>query len=99
MLRLNLAEARRMWLDASKRDPDGYERRQQSDFLVEINHKHERLDFHSLRHTCGSWPALTGGYPKEVQSVLRHASIVLTMDSYGPCSLTKTQTRGRNLGQ
>ena len=41
------------------------------------------IDFHSLRHTCGAWLAMTGAYPKVVQQVMRHQSITLTMDTYG----------------
>ena len=41
-------------------------RREQSDFLADVNHEGERLDFHSLRHTCGAWLAMTGAHPKAV---------------------------------
>ncbi|HRY69807.1 MAG TPA: tyrosine-type recombinase/integrase [Phycisphaerae bacterium] len=41
------------------------------------------MDFHSLRHTCGAWSAMTGAHPKAVQSLMRHSSITLTMDTYG----------------
>ena len=43
----------------------------------------EVFDFHSLRHTCGAWLAMTGVHPKVVQTVMRHQSITLTMDTYG----------------
>ena len=58
-------------------------RRQQSDFLAVEDHRGHVLDFHSLRHTCGSWLAISGAHPKTVQSVLRHSTITLTMDTYG----------------
>ena len=83
MLRADLASARREWLKAARHDPKEYERRIQSDFLTERNHEGEMLDFHSLRHTCGAWLAMTGAHPKAVQSVMRHSTIVLTMDTYG----------------
>jgi hypothetical protein len=41
------------------------------------------FDFHSLRHTCGAWLATNGAHPKAVQSVMRHSTITLTMDTYG----------------
>lgn len=41
------------------------------------------LDFHSLRHTCGSWLAMAGVSPKVIQSVMRHSTITLTLDRYG----------------
>ena len=82
MLRADLAEARRLWLKAAT-DPEERMRREQSDFLSAVNHERERLDFHSLRHTCGAWLAMTGEHPKVVQTVMRHCSITLTMDTYG----------------
>ena len=78
-----MADARYAWLKASKHDPDEYERQEQSDFLADVNHEGERLDFHSLRHTCGAWLAMDGAHPKAVQAVMRHQSITLTMDTYG----------------
>ena len=82
MFRADLADARRAWL-ASAIDADERLRREQSDFLQAINHEGEKADFHSLRHTTGAWLALAGNHPKVVQTVMRHSSIVLTMDNYG----------------
>ena len=83
MLRDDLTEARKRWLSKAKDDPQEYAQRQQSDFLVDANHEGEVVDFHSLRHTCGAWLAMTGAHPKVVQQVMRHQSITLTMDTYG----------------
>ena len=83
MLRDDLAEARKQWLSEAKDDPQEYAQRQQSDFLTDTNHEGEMIDFHSLRHTCGAWLAMTGAHPKVVQQVMRHQSITLTMDTYG----------------
>jgi len=83
MLRDDLAEARKQWLAEALDDPQEYAQRQQSDFLAETNHEGEVTDFHSLRHTCGAWLAMTGAHPKVVQQVMRHQSITLTMDTYG----------------
>ena len=58
-------------------------RREQSDFLQAANHEGEKADFHSLRHTTGAWLALAGNHPKVVQTVMRHSTITLTMDTYG----------------
>lgn len=72
----DLAEARRMWLDSKpETQPDG--------FLSQLNAQNQRLDFHALRHTCGAWLALAGVQPKIIQSVMRHSSITLTLDTYG----------------
>jgi len=83
MLRDDLAEARKQWLTEAKDDPQEYAQRQQSDFLTDTNHEGEIIDFHSLRHTCGAWLAMTGAHPNVVQQVMRHQSITLTMDTYG----------------
>ena len=83
MLRDDLADARRAWLDSSKHDPVERVQRQQSDFLIDVNHEGEVFDFHCLRHTCGAWLAMTGTHPKVMQQVMRHQSIGLTMDTYG----------------
>lgn len=58
-------------------------RREQSDFLQPQNREGEKADFHSLRHTAGAWLALAGNHPEVVQTVMRHSSITLTMDTYG----------------
>ncbi|MCH8880534.1 MAG: tyrosine-type recombinase/integrase [Planctomycetes bacterium] len=83
MLRADLAEARRQWLNVAKDNPAEHEQRAESDFLEAVNHEGERFDFHSLRHTCGAWLAMSGAHPKAVQAVMRHSTIVLTMDTYG----------------
>ncbi len=83
MLRFDLATARREWLKAAEHDPAEHARRLESDFLGTVNHEGETLDFHALRHTCGAWLAMAGASPKAVQAVMRHSTIVLTMDTYG----------------
>jgi hypothetical protein len=83
MLREDLAAARYNWLDEVDGDCQERSRREKSDFLLDTNHDGEVLDFHGLRHTCGAWLALTGAHPKVVQTVMRHSTITLTMDTYG----------------
>ena len=83
MLRDDLDDSRKQWLSEAKSDPQEYSQRQQSDFLADVNHESEITDFHALRHTCGAWLAMTGAHPKEVQQIMRHQSITLTMDTYG----------------
>ncbi len=83
MIRADLAAARAAWIDAGKADPDEHLRREQSDFLLPVNHEGEHLDFHSLRHTCGAWLAQAGAHPNEVKEIMRHSTITLTMDAYG----------------
>ncbi len=83
MLRDDLAEARAGWLREAATEPLEHARRDQSDFLAATSHEGETFDFHSLRHTCGAWLAMTGAHVKVVQTVMRHQSVTLTMDTYG----------------
>ena len=83
MLLADVALARVAWLKFAAYDPDERLRREQSDFLQAQNDKGEVLDFHALRHTCGAWYFEAGASPKEVQTLMRHATIMLTMDTYG----------------
>lgn len=76
MIRADLANARAAWLQQTDDDTD-------SDFLLATNDAGENLDFHALRHTCGAWLAIEGVHPKVIQTVMRHKSITLTMDTYG----------------
>lgn len=83
MLRTDLSDARSNWLAECTADSAERLRREQSDFLAAENHEGQRLDFHALRHTCGAWLAIQGAHPKLVQTVMRHSTITLTMDTYG----------------
>jgi len=83
MLRADLTEARKQWLNEAIGDPQEYARREESDLLRDVNHEGYLIDFHALRHTCGAWFAMTGAHPKVVQQVMRHSTITLTMDTYG----------------
>jgi integrase len=83
MFRKDVENARQAWMKAAKTDSEELLRRTQSDFLSAMNHEGEHLDFHCLRHTCGAWLAMAGAHPKAVQSVMRHSTITLTMDTYG----------------
>ena len=83
MLRDDLDAARERWIGAAKNDPKKYSERLESDFLCYRNHDGEVLDFHALRHTCGVWLALAGASPKAIQTIMRHSSITLTLDTYG----------------
>lgn len=75
MLRGDLALARAGWI------ADGGD--EESDFLQPVNDAGENLDFHALRHTCGAWLAIRNVHPKTIQTVMRHKTITLTMDTYG----------------
>ncbi len=83
MLQSDLKDARVLWLAESNIDPTERAKRELGDFLQTKNESGEELDFHSLRHTCGAWLAIRGTQPKTIQSVLRHSTITLTLDTYG----------------
>ncbi len=83
MLRADLAEARQAWSKEAGRNHEDRAKRSESDFLEPVNESGQRLDFHALRHTCGAWLAMRGVQPKVIQSVMRHSSITLTLDTYG----------------
>ena len=51
-----------------------------------------KLDFHSLRHSFGSWLAASGVHPKVAQDLMRHSDINLTMSRYTH-TLTGQQAR------
>jgi integrase len=81
MLRADLQAARQAWVNEAP--PAERMNREQSDFLLAEDHDGRTLDFHSLRHTCGAWAAMGGASPKAVQTLMRHSSITLTLDTYG----------------
>jgi len=78
-----MSEARTQWLESVKDNPGEYERRTKPDFLLPVDRAGKVMDFHALRHTCGAWLAIAGIYPRTIQEVMRHASIELTMGTYG----------------
>ena len=83
MFRRDLLNAREAWVHAVQDDPQEFAQRQESDFLAATNHEGQITDFHCLRHSCGAWLAVAGVHPKVVQTVMRHSTISLTMDTYG----------------
>ena len=82
MLRADLATAGAEWLDTFQ-EPQEHIERDASDFLRSVDSEGERLDFHSLRHTCASWLIQCGADVKSVQTIMRHSGIRLTMDRFG----------------
>ena len=82
MLRHDMEEARQALLRTIS---DAQERIEadKGDFLKSFNSAGETLDFHALRHTTATWLIEAGADPKTVQSVMRHSTIKLTLDTYG----------------
>lgn len=72
------------------------------DFLRSPDSQGRILDFHCLRHTCGSWLTAAGVPLTEVQAIMRHSTITLTVDRYGhlaPDALSRNRNvLGKMLG-
>ncbi len=83
MLQADILAARAMWLAEARNDPTERAKRESCDFLMPTNEAGDELDFHALRHTCGAWLAIQGEQPKVIQSVMRHSTISLPLDTYG----------------
>ena len=81
VLRMDLTDARAVWLGEAETPEDRHEC-EQSMFLVYRDDAGLVLDFHSFRHTFVSNLARGGVHPKVAQQLARHSSIVLTMDRY-----------------
>jgi len=74
-LRRDMSLARKIAIDAGAILKD--------DCLQPLDSRGHTLDFHALRHTCGAWLAIHNVNVKVIQSVMRHRSISLTLDTYG----------------
>ncbi len=83
MLRADLAAARAAWLKAAEHDLQEQQRRDESDFLLAVNHAGGRMDFHALRHTTGAWAIAAGANVKQVMVLMRHSTAELTLSVYG----------------
>lgn len=78
----DLESARAMWLE-SVAESERETLEKSRDFLCRKNSAGDELDFHALRHSCGAWLAIENVNAKVIQSVMRHSSITLTLDTYG----------------
>jgi integrase len=85
MLRNDLADARRVWLDESVTEAERAIR-EASGFLMAQNDD-GKADFHALRHTFISNLASNGVHPKLAKELARHSTITLTMDRYSHVGL------------
>ena len=81
LLRPDLADARNTWL-GDARTAEERAKREASSFLCYEDSAGRFADFHALRHTTGSWLAAAGVHPKVAQTIMRHSSIELTMNTY-----------------
>ncbi len=81
MLRADLAEARRAWLE-SHRTQQEREEAAKGTFLCYADDAGRVADFQCLRHSFISNLAAGGVHPKTAQTLARHSTITLTMDRY-----------------
>lgn len=88
----DLADARKLWEEMVSED----EVNANPDFLEQENGNSELLDFHALRHTTGAWLVNHGVSLPEVQKIMRHSTIQLTIDHYGHLA-PDAASRHRNL--
>lgn len=49
---------------------------------IELENHKGKIKFHSLRHTTGTFLAARGVLPKDLQEIMRHSKIDLTMSIY-----------------
>lgn len=82
VLRADMEAARDAWI-AETNDADEKNKREASDFLKAKDSENRHVDFHALRYTCGAWLALGGIHAKQIQKMMRHSTIRLTLDTYG----------------
>jgi integrase len=82
VLRKDMDAARHKWINEPK-DIDERNKREASDFLRAKDSEKRNVDFHALRYTCGAWLALGGIHAKQIQKMMRHSTIRLTLDTYG----------------
>jgi integrase len=88
MLRSDLAAAREAWLKTGEREPDSVqEQMQASDFLLYSDRQGHVADFHSLRVLFISRVVASGASVKEAQTLARHSTPVLTMNTYSRATL------------
>jgi len=88
MLRSDLAAARAAWLKSSEQEPEPVkEQMQESDFLLYSDRQGHVADFHSLRVLFISRVVASGASVKEAQTLARHSTPVLTMNTYSRATL------------
>jgi integrase len=88
MLRSDLAAARAAWQKAAKQEPSPVqEQMKASDFLLYRDRQGHVADFHSLRVLFISRVVASGASVKEAQTLARHSTPVLTMNTYSRATL------------
>lgn len=95
MMQRDLEAARQAWINETD-DPDERETRAKSDFLKYKNSAGLFADFHANRHTFISNLAKADVHPKMAQTLARHSTINLTMNTYTHVNMAeKSRAVGR----
>ena len=82
MIGLDLAEARTAWTEEARENAAERKKREESDFLARCDRSGRVVDFHATRHSYITLLVKSGVHPKMAQSLARHSSINLTMNTY-----------------
>jgi len=86
MLRSDLTAARSAWLAAARSEAEKQEM-QATDFLLYSDRQGHVADFHSLRVLYISRVVASGASVKEAQTLARHSTPLLTMNTYSRATL------------
>ena len=97
MLRSDLAAARAAWLATFKVEPER-EQAAESGFLLYSDRLGHVADFHSLRVLFISRVVASGASVKEAQTLARHSTPVLTMNTYSRATLLDVAGAVEGLG-
>ena len=97
MLRSDLAAARAAWLETAGSEAEK-ERMQATDFLLYADRLGHVADFHSLRVLFISRVVASGASVKEAQTLARHSTPVLTMNTYSRATLLDVAGAVEGLG-
>ena len=81
MMRQDLTNARKAWIEGVPEGPDRIAR-QTCDYLKDKDKDGCVADFHSLRHGFITYLVTANVPPKVAQTLARHSTITLTMDRY-----------------
>ena len=99
MLRGDLAAARAAWLKAAEQEPEQVrEQMAASDFLLYSDRQGQVADFHSLRVLFISRVVASGASVKAAQTLARHSTPVLTMNTYSRATLLDVAGAVEGLG-
>jgi len=97
MLRSDLAAARAAWLETFKAESER-EQAAATDFLLYSDRLGHVADFHSLRVLFISRVVASGASVKEAQTLARHSTPVLTMNTYSRATLLDVAGAVEGLG-